>query len=177
MPLHRCGLSGNFVACFFSLTFCFSILDEWESQIILGSQIFNSWKRGKLKNVGRAVRGRPTILTTTKVGWSWWWTTHEWHPRSNISSTKHVGDLRMSSYACWITSKGATLIHIHRNWWAHESTEVTSTYINLSVQALICYYPTKTINLESPNGGIFSNKYAHGCICVCYKCCTTWISS
>jgi hypothetical protein len=78
-----------------------------------------------------------------------------------MSSTKHVGDLGMSSYVRWITFDGARLIHIHRNRWACELTEVTSTYIGLLIQALIYCHPTKTVGLESPNGGTFSNKYAH----------------
>jgi len=40
--LHRCGVSGNFVACSFSSVLGLSILDEWESQIILGSPILNA---------------------------------------------------------------------------------------------------------------------------------------
>ncbi len=133
------------------------------------------WK--KLKIVGRAACGRPTLLTIAKSGRSSWRTTHEWHLGSNMSSTKHVDDLRMSSYACWITSGGVKLVHIHQNQWAHEPTEVTSTNIGWQIQALIYCHPTKTIGLESPNGGTFSNKYAHGCIYDCCKCCTTWINS
>jgi hypothetical protein len=40
--------------------------------------------------------------------------------------------------------------------------KVTSTCTSLLIQGLIYYHPTKTIGLESPNGGTFSNKYAHG---------------
>jgi hypothetical protein len=136
-----------------------------------------AWKCGNLKNVGKVVHERPTLLTIAKGGQSSWWTTHEWHPRSNMSSTKHVGDLGMSSYVCWITSSGARLVHIHWNWWTHEPIEATSTYIGLPIQPLICCHLAKTIGLESPNGGTFSNKYAHGCICDYCKCCTTQINS
>jgi len=132
---------------------------------------------GKFKNVGMVVHGWPTLLTTSKGGQSSWRTTHEWHPRSNMSSTKHVGDLGMSSYARWITFGGARLIHIHRNRWARELIKVASTYIDLLIQALIGCHPAKTVGLESPNGGTFSNKYAHGCICDYCKCCVTGINS
>jgi hypothetical protein len=94
-----------------------------------------------------------------------------------MSSTKHVGDLGMSSYAHWITSGGARLVHIHRNQWVHETTKATSTSTNLLIHALIYCHPAKTIGLESPSGEMFSNKYAHGCICVCCKCYTTQINS
>jgi hypothetical protein len=52
-----------------SFTLGFSILDEWESQIILEPPFLNALECGKLKNVGRADCGRPTLLTTTKGGW------------------------------------------------------------------------------------------------------------
>ncbi len=92
----------NSMARSLSSTLGSSILDEWESQIILGPPILKCMKMCKtLKNVGRVVHGRPTLLTITKGGQSSWWTTHEWHLGSNVSSTKYVGDLRMSSYACW----------------------------------------------------------------------------
>jgi hypothetical protein len=151
----------------------FSILDEWESQIIPRPPFLNAWKHGKFKNVSRVICGRPTLLTIAKGGWSSWQTTHEWHSRSSLSSNKHVGDLGMSSYVHWVTSGGVRLVHIHRNWWACEPNEATSTCIGLLIQALICYHPAKVVDLESPNGGTFSNKYAHGCIHVYCKCCTT----
>ncbi len=132
---------------------------------------------GKLKNVGKATCGRPTLLTITKCDRSLWRIAHEWHLGSNMTSTKHVDDLGMNSYACWITFGGVKLIHIHWNWWACELVETTSTYTSLLIQALIYYHPPKTIDLESPNGGAFSNKYAHGCICDYCKCCTTEINS
>ncbi len=160
-----------------SSTLSFSILDEWESQIILGPPFLNARKCGKLNNVGRAIIGRPTLLTTTKDGQSSWWTAHEWHHGSNTSSTKHVGDLGMSSYVHWITFVGVRLIHIHWNWWACEPTKGASTCIGLSIQALICCHLAKIGGLKSPNVGTFSNKYAHGCICVYCKCCRTWINS
>ncbi len=167
----------NPMAFSLSSTLGFSILDEWESQIILGPPFLNAWECGKFKNVGKVARGRPTLLTTTKGGQSSWQTAHEWCFGSNMSSTKHVSDLGMSSYARWITSSGARLVHIHWNRWAHEPTKATSTCISLPIQALICCHPTKIVGLKSPNGGTSSNKYAHGCICDCYKCCTTWIKT
>jgi hypothetical protein len=154
-----------------------SILDEWGSQIIPGGPFLNAWKCGKLKNVGRAIRGRPTLLTITRGGWSSWWTTYEWNFRSSMSSTKHVGDLGMNSYAHWITFSGTRLIHIHRNQWACEPIKTTPTCTSSLIQVLICCHPDKTIGLESPNGGTFSNKYAYWCICVYHKCYTTWINS
>jgi hypothetical protein len=154
-----------------------SILDEWESQIIHGPPFLNAWKCWKLKKVSKVIRGRPTLLTTTKGGWSSWWTTHEWDLGSNMSSTKHVGDLGMRSYAHWITSNGARLIHIHQNRWTREPTEETLTCINSLIQTLICCHLAKIVGLKSPNGGTFANKYAQGCICDCYKCCTTQINS
>jgi hypothetical protein len=45
-----------------------SILDEWESQIIPGPPFLNARECGKLKNVGRAIHGRPTLLTIAKGG-------------------------------------------------------------------------------------------------------------
>ncbi len=114
-----------------------------------------AWECGKLKNVGGVVHGRPTLLTIAKGGWSSWWTTHEWHPRSNMSPTKHVGDLGMNSYACWITFGGVKLIHIHWNRWACEPTKVASTYTSSLIQALICCHPSKSIGQESPNGSHF----------------------
>jgi hypothetical protein len=110
------------------------------------------WECGKLKNVGRVIHGRQTLLTIAKGGRSSWWTPHEWCFRSNMSSTKHVGDLGMNSYVCWITSSGAKLIHIHWNWWVCEPIEAASTYFGSLIHALICCHPTKTIGLKSPNG-------------------------
>jgi hypothetical protein len=83
-----------------------------------------------------------------------------------MSPTKHVGDLGMNSYACWITSSDARLVHIHQNQWAHEPIETTSTCTGLPTHSLICRHLAKTIGLESLNGGTFSNKYAHGCMCL-----------
>ncbi len=102
---------------------------------------------------------------------------YEWSPGSNMSFTKHVGDLGTSSYVHWITSGGVGLIHIHQNRWVREPTKATSTYTSLSIQALIYCHLAKTISIEPPDGGTFSNKYAHGCICECCKCCTTRINS
>ncbi len=167
----------NPMAHSFSFALGSSILNECESQIILRPPFLNAWKCGKVKNVGRVAHGRPTLLTIAKGGRSSWRTMHEWCLGSNMSSTKHVGDLKMSSYVCWITSGGVKLVHIHKNWWIHEPTEVESTYIGSPIQALICCHPTKIVGLISFNGGTFSKKYAHGCICDCYKCCTTRINS
>jgi hypothetical protein len=161
----------------FSSALGFSILVECKSQIILRPPFLNAWECWKFKNVGRVVYGRPTLLTTTKGGQSSWQIVHEWCPRSNMSSTKHVGDLGMNSYVHWITFGGVKLVHIYRNWWAHEPIEATSTCTGLPIQALICCHIAKTIGLKSSNGGTFSNKYANACICNWYKCCTTWINS
>jgi len=60
----------NLMACSLSFAMGFSILDEWESQIILGPPSLNAWEHEKLNNVGRAACGRPTLLTTTKGGQS-----------------------------------------------------------------------------------------------------------
>jgi hypothetical protein len=177
MPYITMVLVQNPMAYSFSFTLGFSILNEWESQIIHGLPFLNAWKCGKFKNDGRVVYGRPTLLTMTKDGWPSWQIIHEWYHGSNMSSTKHVGDLNMSSYAYWITSNGVKLIHIHHNQWSHGPIEIASTCISLSIQALICCHLAKTIGLKSPLGGTFSNKYVHGYICVCYKCCTTWINS
>ncbi len=132
----------------------------------------NAWKCGKLKNVdSRATHGRPMLLTTTKGGQSSWQTTREWRLGSNMSSTKHVGDLGMNSYAHWITFSGVRLFHIHKNRWVQEPIGITSTCTSSPIQVIICCHLTKTAN-----GGTFSNKYARGCICDYYKCCTIWIN-
>jgi hypothetical protein len=161
MPYTVVVLVQNPMAHSLSFALGFSILEEWESQTIHGPPFLNAWECGKFKNVGRATCGRPTLLTTTEGGWSSWQTTHEWHLGSSMSSTKHVGDLRMSSYVCWNTFGGAKLIHIHQNQWAHEPIETTSTYTSSLIQALICCHPTKIVGFKSFNGGTFSNKYAY----------------
>jgi len=161
MPCTTMVLMQNPMAHSFSSTLGFSILDECESQIILWPPFLNAWECGKLKNVGKVVHERPTLLTVAKGGRSSWWNTHEWHPRSNMSSTKHVGDLGMNSYVHWITSSGVKLIHIHRNRWICEPIEVASTYTGLLIQTLIYCHLAKLISIKSPNGGTFSNKYAH----------------
>jgi hypothetical protein len=142
----------NPVAHSFSSALGSSILDEWESKIIRGSPFLNAWECEKLKNVGKATHGRPTLLATTKGDWSSWQTAHEWHPGSNMSSIKHVGDLGMSSYVHWINN-GARLIYIHWNRWAHEPIEATSICTCSIIQALIYYHLAKIVGLESPNGG------------------------
>jgi hypothetical protein len=177
MPCTIVASMQNPMAHSLSSTLGSSILDECESQIILGPPFLNAWKCGKFKNIGRANHGRPSILNTVTSGQSSWWTPHEWRPGSNMPSIKPVGDLGVNSYACWITFGGARLVHIHQNQWACEPIEATSTLTILPIQALICYHLAKIVGLKSPNGGTFSNKYAHGCICDCYKCCTTWINS
>jgi hypothetical protein len=63
-------LMQNPVACSLSSTMGFSILDEWESQIILEPPSLNAWEHGKFNNVGRVACGRSTFLTTTKGGQS-----------------------------------------------------------------------------------------------------------
>ncbi len=72
-----------------------------------------------------------------------------------MSSTKHVGDLGMNSYAHWIKFSGGSLVHIHQNQWACEPIEATSTYIGSLIQALIYCHIAKIVCLESPNGGTF----------------------
>ncbi len=44
-----------------SSTLDFSILDEWESQIIPRPPSLNALEHGKLYNVGRATCGRPIV--------------------------------------------------------------------------------------------------------------------
>jgi hypothetical protein len=46
----------------------------------------------KLKKVGKATRGKPSLLTTINGGQSSWQTAEDRHFGSNMSSTKHVGD-------------------------------------------------------------------------------------
>jgi hypothetical protein len=161
MPCTAMVLVQNPMARSFSSTLGSSTLDEWEFQIIPRAPFLNAWECGKLNNVSKAIHGRPTLLTTTKGDWSSWWTMHEWRLGSNMSSTKHVGDLGMNTYVHWNTSSGARLVHIHWNQWVREPIEVTSICTSLSIQGLIYCHPTKTVGLESPNGGTFSNKYAH----------------
>jgi hypothetical protein len=135
--LHSCGVNtkphGLFLLIyigFFHIGWVGITNHPWPS-------FLNARECGKLKNVSRVACGRPTLLTIAKGGRSSWQTVDEWCPRSNMSSTKHVGDLGMSSYVRCITSSGVRLVHIHQNWWAREPTEATSTYINSLIQALI----------------------------------------
>ncbi len=67
-----------------------------------------------------------------------------------MSSTKHVGDLGMSSYAHWITFGGARLVHIHWNRLVSEPNEVASTSIGSLIQALICCHPSKIVGKYNP---------------------------
>ncbi len=150
-------------------------LDEF--QIIVGPPSLNAWKCGKFNNVGRVAHEKPILFTTTKGGWSSWWIAQEWYPWFRMSSTKHMGNLRMRWYAHWITSGGVRLVQIHQNQWACEPIKATSTNTSSSIQALICCQLAKIVGRESSNVGTFSNKCAHGCICVYCQHCTTQINS
>jgi hypothetical protein len=139
------------------------ILDDFTSQIMPGMPFQNVWEHRKLKRVGSATHGRPTLLTTTKGGRSSCWTTRKCHPRSKMSFTRHLGDLEMSQYALWNMSSGAKLVHIHQKWWACEPTTIASTCTGSLIQPLICNHATNTIGWKSPKGETFFNTYAHEC--------------
>jgi hypothetical protein len=67
-----------------------------------------------------------------------------------MSSTKHVGELKMNQYALRIAFGGVRLIHIHRNQWEHELTNVTSTYVCSLIQARIWCHATNTSSQNPP---------------------------
>lgn len=119
----------------FSFTLDSSILDELKSQTLLRPPFWNVWKCKKLGNVNKIVCESSTLLATTKHGQSSWWIAHDWHPKHNMSSTKHVDDLKMTWYSHWIIFRGVRLNHIRWNWWACEPTIIASTYTHLSIQA------------------------------------------
>ncbi len=154
-----------------------SILDELVFQIMLGLPFQNAWKWENFKIVRNVAQGSPTLLIIAKGGRSSCWTTLKWRFGSKMSSIKHVGDLGMKWYALWSTSSEATLIHMHRKWWACELTTTSSTCISSLIQALICCHVTNTASWESPKGGTFSDTYAHECSWEVYKYCSTWINS
>jgi hypothetical protein len=68
MPCTIMVLVRNPMVCSLSFTLGSSVIDEQESQIILGPPFLNARECEKLKNVGRATCGRPTLLTITKGG-------------------------------------------------------------------------------------------------------------
>jgi hypothetical protein len=81
----------------FSFTLDSSILDELKSQTLLRPPFWNVWKCKKLGNVNKIVCESPTLLATTKHGQSSWWIAHDWHPKHNMSSTKHVMTLKWTN--------------------------------------------------------------------------------
>ncbi len=165
----------NPILHFCSSTLGSSILDEFAPQIMLGPPSRDL--SGKLKRVGRVAPGRPTLLNIAKGGRSSCWAVKECHLGSKMSSTRHVGDLKMNQYALWNTSSEAWLIHNHQNRWARELINTTSTYINSPIQALIYCHATSTIGWKSTKGGTFSNTYAHECSWKVCKYCSTRINS
>lgn len=98
-----------------------------------------TWAHKKLKKVGKATHGRPTLLTTINGGWSSWRTTKDWCLRSNMSSTKHVGGRGMSSYACQITSGDVMLIRIHWNRWTNNYNIHLHWLTKPNLDLLSCY--------------------------------------
>jgi len=167
----------NPIVHFCSLTLGSSILDELASQVMPKLPSWNVWECKKLKRIGSAAWGRPTLLTTTKGGWSSRWLVEECHPRSKMSSTKHAGDLEMSQYAVWSTSGGTRLIHSHWKQQAHEPIATTSTYTNSLIQAQVYCHVANIVNRESHKGGTFSNTHAHECSWKVYKYYNTWTNS
>lgn len=67
-------------------------------------------KNIKFKNVCKVICGKLLLLTIAKSDQSSWRTTHDWNPWSNMSSTKHVGDLNMNWCALLITCGGVKFV-------------------------------------------------------------------
>jgi hypothetical protein len=68
MPYTTMVPTQNPMARSLSFTLGFSILNEWECQIIPRPPFLNARECEKLNNVERAIIGRPTLLTIAKDG-------------------------------------------------------------------------------------------------------------